>query len=111
MVALARAYGARVARVERTEAFAEAFEQALAADRPYLIEVVMYQAILRPEPIARGRPPTKCSGNLAALGRHAPRQLGNAQKRPNDTTTPFNKAHTKPSPQHRPMPRMAGVWA
>ncbi|MCQ4327710.1 thiamine pyrophosphate-binding protein [Stutzerimonas stutzeri] len=48
MVALAHAYGAGAARVERTEQFAEVFEQALAADRPYLIELVMDPAILRP---------------------------------------------------------------
>lgn len=48
MVALARAYGAGGARVERTEEFAEAFEKALAADRPFLIELVMDPAILRP---------------------------------------------------------------
>jgi acetolactate synthase-1/2/3 large subunit len=48
MVALAQAYGAGATRVERTEAFAEAFEQALAADRPYLIELVLDPAILRP---------------------------------------------------------------
>ncbi|MGE4406143.1 thiamine pyrophosphate-binding protein [Pseudomonas sp.] len=48
MVALARAYGAGAARVERTEQFAEAFEQALAADRPFLIEVLLDPAILRP---------------------------------------------------------------
>ncbi|WP_312678893.1 thiamine pyrophosphate-dependent enzyme [Stutzerimonas nitrititolerans] len=48
MVALARAYGAGAARVERTEQFAEAFEQALAADRPFLIEVLIDPAILRP---------------------------------------------------------------
>lgn len=48
LVALARAYGAGAARVERTVQFAEVFEQALAADRPYLIELVMDPAILRP---------------------------------------------------------------
>ncbi|MGA6097379.1 thiamine pyrophosphate-binding protein [Stutzerimonas marianensis] len=48
MVALARAYGAGAARVERTTQFAEAFEQALAANRPYLIELVIDPAILRP---------------------------------------------------------------
>ena len=96
MVALAHAYGARVARVERTEAFVEAFEQALAADRPYLIEVVMFPAILQPEPIARGRPPKKCSGNLAARGMHAPQHLRNAQKCPKGTTTHFNNTHTGP---------------
>jgi acetolactate synthase-1/2/3 large subunit len=48
MVALATAYGAGAARVERTDQFAEAFEQAMAADRPFLIEVVMDPAILRP---------------------------------------------------------------
>ncbi len=48
MVALARAYGAGAARVERTEQFAAAFEQALAADHPFLIELVMDPAILRP---------------------------------------------------------------
>ncbi|MBK3866576.1 thiamine pyrophosphate-binding protein [Pseudomonas stutzeri] len=48
MVALARAYGAAAARVERTEQFAEVFEQALASDRPFLIEVMIDPAILRP---------------------------------------------------------------
>ncbi|QGZ30984.1 thiamine pyrophosphate-binding protein [Stutzerimonas stutzeri] len=48
MVALAQAYGAGAVRVDRTEAFADAFEQALAADRPFLIELVMDPAILRP---------------------------------------------------------------
>ncbi|MHB0777121.1 thiamine pyrophosphate-binding protein [Halomonas sp. WWR20] len=48
MVALARAYGAGAARVEHTEQFAETFEQALAADRPFLVELVMDPAILKP---------------------------------------------------------------
>ncbi len=48
MVALAQAYGAGAARVERTEQFAHVFEQAMAADRPFLIELVMDPAILRP---------------------------------------------------------------
>lgn len=48
MVALAQAYGAGAVRVERTEDFADAFEQALAADRPFLLELIMDAAILRP---------------------------------------------------------------
>lgn len=48
MVALAKAYGAGALRVERTEEFAEAFEQALAAQRPFLIELTMTPEILRP---------------------------------------------------------------
>lgn len=48
MVALAQAYGAGAARVERTEQFADVFEQAMTADRPFLIELVMDPSILRP---------------------------------------------------------------
>ncbi|MFC3606800.1 thiamine pyrophosphate-binding protein [Stutzerimonas tarimensis] len=48
MVALAQAYGAGAARVERTEQFADIFEQAMTADRPFLIELVMDPSILRP---------------------------------------------------------------
>ncbi|TRO13484.1 thiamine pyrophosphate-binding protein [Ectopseudomonas mendocina] len=48
MVTLAKAYGAAAARVERTEQFADVFEQALACDRPFLIELMIDPAILRP---------------------------------------------------------------
>lgn len=48
MLQLAQAFGAGAARVERTEQFADAFEQALAADRPFLIELIIDPAILRP---------------------------------------------------------------
>ena len=48
MVTLAKAYGAVAARVERTEQFADVFEQALACDRPFLIELMIDPAILRP---------------------------------------------------------------
>ncbi|VXC50298.1 thiamine pyrophosphate-binding protein [Pseudomonas sp. 9Ag] len=48
MVALAQAYGAGAARVERTEQFADIFEQAMTASRPFLIELVMNPSILRP---------------------------------------------------------------
>jgi acetolactate synthase-1/2/3 large subunit len=45
---LAEAHGALGLRVERTEAFAPAFAQALAADRPALIEIVMDQEAITP---------------------------------------------------------------
>lgn len=48
MVALAQAYGAGAARVERTEQFADIFEQAMTAGRPFLIELVTDPSILRP---------------------------------------------------------------
>lgn len=48
MVALAQAYGAGAVRVDRTGTFVDAFEQALVADRPFLIELVMDPTILRP---------------------------------------------------------------
>ena len=48
MVTLAKAYGAVAARLERTEQFADVFEQALACDRPFLIELMIDPAILRP---------------------------------------------------------------
>lgn len=48
MVTLAKAYGAVAARVERTAQFADVFEQALACDRPFLIELMIDPAILRP---------------------------------------------------------------
>ncbi len=46
--ALARAYGAHGERVERTEDFAEAFERALAAAKPALIELVLDPEVLTP---------------------------------------------------------------
>lgn len=48
MVQLARSFGARAARVESTNEFADVFEHALAADRPFLIEVITDPSILRP---------------------------------------------------------------
>ena len=48
MVALAKAYGAGALRVERTEDFAAAFNQALDAQRPFLIELIIAPEILRP---------------------------------------------------------------
>ncbi|MFL9811833.1 thiamine pyrophosphate-binding protein [Stutzerimonas sp. VN223-3] len=48
MLRLAEAFGAGAARVEQTEQFAEVFEQALAANRPFLIELIIDPAILRP---------------------------------------------------------------
>ncbi|MCQ4313580.1 thiamine pyrophosphate-binding protein [Pseudomonas stutzeri] len=48
MLRLAEAFGAGAARVERTDQFAEVFEQALNADRPFLIELIIDPAILRP---------------------------------------------------------------
>jgi len=46
--ALARAYGANGARVTETAAFAPAFEAALAADRPTVIEIVMDPEAITP---------------------------------------------------------------
>lgn len=46
--ALARAYGAHGERVERTEDFAGAFERALAAGKPSLIELVLDSEVLTP---------------------------------------------------------------
>lgn len=48
MLQLARAFGAGAARVESTEEFADIFEHALAANRPFLIEVIIDPSILRP---------------------------------------------------------------
>jgi acetolactate synthase-1/2/3 large subunit len=47
-VALAQAYGANGARVTTTEEFAPAFEAALAADRPTVIEIVMDPEAITP---------------------------------------------------------------
>ena len=46
--ALARAYGAHGEKVERTEDFAGAFERALAAGKPALIELVLDPEVLTP---------------------------------------------------------------
>lgn len=48
MIQLAQAFGARAARVEQTEKFANVFEQALAAECPFLIELVVDPLILKP---------------------------------------------------------------
>jgi acetolactate synthase-1/2/3 large subunit len=47
-VALARAYGAHGERVEKTADFADAFERALAAGKPALIELVLDPEVLTP---------------------------------------------------------------
>ncbi|HEY8553983.1 MAG TPA: thiamine pyrophosphate-dependent enzyme, partial [Burkholderiales bacterium] len=47
-VAFARAFGADAARVERTEDFAGVFRAARAAAKPFLIELRLDAAILRP---------------------------------------------------------------
>ena len=47
-VALAKAYGAHGERVERTEEFAAAFERALGAGKPALIELVLDPEVLTP---------------------------------------------------------------
>lgn len=46
--ALARAYGAHGERVEKTEDFAQAFERALSAGKPALIELVLDPEVLTP---------------------------------------------------------------
>jgi acetolactate synthase-1/2/3 large subunit len=47
-VALAEAYGAHAERVERSEEFAEAFERALAAGRPALLELLVDPEAISP---------------------------------------------------------------
>lgn len=47
-LSLARAFGAEAERVEKTEDFEEVFERALRAQRPFLIELPLDPAILKP---------------------------------------------------------------
>jgi acetolactate synthase-1/2/3 large subunit len=48
-VGLATAYGAHAERVERSEDFAEAFERALAAGRPALLELAVDPEAITPD--------------------------------------------------------------
>lgn len=48
LLSLARAFGAEAERVEKTEDFEDVFERALRAQRPFLIELPLDPAILKP---------------------------------------------------------------
>lgn len=48
LLSLARAFGAEAERVEKTEDFKDVFERALRAQRPFLIELPLDPAILKP---------------------------------------------------------------